>query len=57
METPEASTTCDAYRAANFLRMAARRTLEWVGMFWKVWLDFRYEISDLSSYGNTGASA
>ena len=25
--------TSDAYTAANQLRMAARRTLEWIGMF------------------------
>ena len=25
--------TCDAYRATNQLRMAARGALEWIGMF------------------------
>jgi len=25
--------TCDAYRATNQLRMAARRALEWIAMF------------------------
>ena len=30
---PEANATHDTYRAANQLRMAARRALEWIGMF------------------------
>jgi len=40
--------THDAYRAANQLRMAARRALGWIGKFQKVLLVFRYEISDFS---------
>ena len=39
--------TCDAYRAANQLRMAARRALEWIRMFEGPAVSFRYEISDL----------
>ena len=39
--------TCDTHRAANQLRVAARRELEWIGTFLKVRLVFRYEISDL----------
>ena len=40
--------THDAYRVANHQRMAARRTLEWIGML-KAWLVFRYEASDFLS--------
>ena len=35
--------TCDTYRAANWLKMVARREREWIGMFRKAWLVFRYE--------------
>ena len=37
--------TCDAYRATNQLRMAARRALEWIGMFKgpAVILDMKYQ--------------
>jgi len=37
----------DAYRQANRLRVAARRAREWIRMFQKPQLDFRYEIRDL----------
>ena len=37
---------CNAYRSANWLRMTARRALEWIRMF-KGLAEFRYEISDL----------
>jgi len=46
---PEVSSTHDAYRATNQPRMAARRALEWIGMF-KSLAGFRYEISDLFYY-------
>ena len=37
--------TYDAYRAANQLRMAARRTLEWIEMLMPGWfLDMKYQI-------------
>jgi len=39
--------TCDAYRAANWLRMAARRVLEWIRNVWRPGWVFRYEISHL----------
>ena len=51
--------THDAYRAANQLRMADRRTLEWIEMF-KAWPVFRYETSDLFIQGcdaNSGQKA
>ena len=32
-ECQQRAATCDAYRATNRLRIAARRALEWSGMF------------------------
>jgi len=49
--------TSDAYRAANRLRMAARRALEWIGMFRKAWLVFRYEVCDLFLYSTRSSYA
>lgn len=36
--------TRDTYRVASQLRMTARRVLEWIGMFRKARLDFRYDL-------------